>query len=419
MFNDMIIQRTLANNVTQVVDVPIAYEQKEKMMSRLKQDPDINNPTAVVLPRMTFFMDGYEYDASRMTSSIQTFVMTQQDSTGTFTYSPAPWNFHFSLYAYVKNSEDANKIVEQILPFFTPDFTIPAFVMPGLPQSVNLPVVLVNVSHDDTDSESFKDRSVLIWTFHFTLKGYLWGPTRTGPLISNVAIQYLAGDAPVSNLTPNLQAFGISPVLYPTPANGGTLSFTQIYNPSYNGLPANAINSTDPWVMVETTEFPDQNLPVPIGFGDLCGNGTAFALDIHTGNPASAAFNDGGGQGWGNNDDLPNYLGYQFTSPVIATSYTLYRSRNQPATGFSPATWNSNNWSPKAWIFQGSNDNTNWITLDTQINQIVALDAPASTYTFTNQTPYSYYRLLISTNNWSTDQYVNITKMTIQGDIYA
>ena len=104
--------------ITQIINVPISYAEHEKMLTRVLADPSIDRKDAVLLPRMSFFMDGFTYDGSRKITSTQKFVMLQSTNQTSFQYAEVPWDFHFSLWIYVKNNEDATKILEQIVPFF-------------------------------------------------------------------------------------------------------------------------------------------------------------------------------------------------------------------------------------------------------------------------------------------------------------
>ena len=211
LFNDIVIERSIAganNNPTQIIDVPLEYEQKEKSMVRVKQDPDIDKTNAIILPRMSFFLDGFTYDSTRSIPTLNKFIISEPNSQIGFQYAPSPWDLKFSLYIFVKNTEDANKILEQILPYFKPSFVPKVYVVPNRP-SVEIPIILERVTHSDTDDQFFKDRSILIWELNFTMKAYLYGPVANAHLIDLVNVSFYYGDGPVGN-TVNVNAFGIS-----------------------------------------------------------------------------------------------------------------------------------------------------------------------------------------------------------------
>lgn len=425
LFNDIVINRTDANgNISQVINVPIQYAQKEKMLTRVMGDPSINRPDEVILPTMSYFMSGYDYDAERMSSQIRSYVITQQNSNITYTYTAAPWNFDFELYVYVKNTEDANKILEQALPFFTPSWTIPALLLPGL-QSLDLPVELISVSHEDMDTESYKDNPFLVWTLRFTLKGYLWGPIRQGKTISTIDVQYYLGEPPVSNTIANIESFGISSNIFPASMNGAPLAFIQEYQPGLtaNGqptsnqaqtIPVNSINFNDNFGLIETTtDVIDivSNTNHTVQINDMTGNGTAFSFDANSSFLPGGAFKGGSNTGWVSNGAIPDWLMYDFgfNKFVIINKYTLERS-----LGMSGG-WSNNIYSPMNWQFQGSRDDLNWNILDTQTNQLVAAGANASNYSINNLTPYRYYRIYVTEGIVSNT--ISISQMTMGGVI--
>lgn len=205
----MVVQRNDASgNTTQIINVPISYEQKEKMLTRVIQDPNIQKQDAITLPAMSWFLDGMTYASDRKSATTGKYIIKNPDDSLTYQYKEVPWDFHFSLYIYVKNTEDANKMLEQILPYFTPNFTPKAFLIPNR-DSVDLPIYLDSIVHPDMDSESFKENSILIWTLRFTLKGNLYGPTYKGGIIDAINVNFFYGDGPVGN-TINNHAFGIS-----------------------------------------------------------------------------------------------------------------------------------------------------------------------------------------------------------------
>jgi hypothetical protein len=223
-FNDMIIQRTNHQTgvITQIINVPISYAEHEKMLTRVLADPSIDRKDAVLLPRMSFFMDGFTYDGSRKITSTQKFVMLQSTDQTSFQYAEVPWDFHFSLWIYVKNNEDATKILEQIVPFFSPSYTVRASLIPNrLP--IDIPITLKDISHVDSQDENFKDRDILIWELHFTLKGAFYCPIHQAPLIEVTNISFYDGEGPDYPVVNN-HAYGISDNLYNI-ADTGPITF--------------------------------------------------------------------------------------------------------------------------------------------------------------------------------------------------
>ena len=186
LFNDIHITRTDANNNTvALIKVPLAYAPKEKVLARVDADPNIHSQTAIILPRMSFEMLDMRYDTSRKLNTIGRTVKKDPDSTSKlkYQYNPVPYNISFRLYVYVKNAEDGTKIIEQILPFFTPDWTTTVQLIPEMGINMDIPVVLDNINIEDSYEGNFEKRRALIWTLDFTLKGYIYGPVKKSGVI--------------------------------------------------------------------------------------------------------------------------------------------------------------------------------------------------------------------------------------------
>jgi hypothetical protein len=185
IFSHIQITRTLSDDRTQLITVPLTYAAKEKMMTRMISDPAIDRQTAIILPVMSFEMTGLKYDGNRKLPTVNRYAVidTTDKNKLQYQYNPVPYNLDMKLYVYVKNNEDGTKIVEQILPFFTPDWTLTANLVPELNIKPDIPIILNNVSFDDTYSGDFKERRAIIWTLDFTLKGYFYGPVRKSAII--------------------------------------------------------------------------------------------------------------------------------------------------------------------------------------------------------------------------------------------
>ena len=187
LFNEISITKyNSAGHLESLVKVPITYAPKEKMLSRLQQDPNIDRPSATItLPYMSFEMTNVEYDGARKLITTNRIAVKDPDSPNNFKYqyNPVPYNFGFRLYVYVKNAEDGTKIVEQILPYFTPDFTTSVHLIPEMNVTMEIPVIMNSVSQDDTYEGDFTERRAIIWTLDFTLKGHIYGPIKKSAII--------------------------------------------------------------------------------------------------------------------------------------------------------------------------------------------------------------------------------------------
>lgn len=196
VFNEIQVPRYDANgNTVELLHVPISYGPKEKVEARVIDDPNINRQSAVSpLPRISFEMEAPSYDSSRQLNPSQTAkaVLDQTTKDYKHQYEPVPYNFPFNLWVYAKNIEDGNKIVEQILPFFRPEFPLKIELIPELNITANVPVVLNNISLQDTYDGKFEDRRAIIWTLEFTMKGYLFGPITEDKVIKFANVNFYA-----------------------------------------------------------------------------------------------------------------------------------------------------------------------------------------------------------------------------------
>jgi hypothetical protein len=189
MFNDILLTRYSKDGATahEITKVPLNYGAKEKYLVRINSDPTLTKSIATTVPRMSFNLDGMSYDNSRKQ---QTTLQNFGFSSGSFTtqYTPIPYNFDFSLSIYVRNTEDGTQILEQILPFFTPDFTITMDFIPSMDQTYDMPVILNSVTPEvDYEGELMNTR-LIIWNLSFTVKAYIWPPVKT-PLVGKLITQ--------------------------------------------------------------------------------------------------------------------------------------------------------------------------------------------------------------------------------------
>lgn len=182
MFNNIRLVRYNKAGTTELerITVPLSYAQKEKFYSRLQQDPNMNQAVQITLPRMSFEMTSITYDPVRKTSMFNRNFSPLSD-TLLRSVRMTPYNFDFSLNIYVRNTEDGTQIVEQILPYFAPDYTLTADLT-GLNQPIDIPIILQNVVYDSDYIGGIDTLRVLNWTLNFTMKGYMYGP------ISNVDV---------------------------------------------------------------------------------------------------------------------------------------------------------------------------------------------------------------------------------------
>ena len=185
VFNNIQIKRQGSDSTIQSIRVPLAYAPKEKFLVRLDQQPSLDDRQfAVTLPRMGFEISGIEYDGSRKLTKVQKFKTTKTNSgVMNFNYMPVPYNISYNLYCFTATAEGGLQIVEQILPFFQPDYTVTINVVPEMGIKRDVPIVLNNINYEDSYSGDFESRRAVIYTLNFTAKTYLYGPASTQKVI--------------------------------------------------------------------------------------------------------------------------------------------------------------------------------------------------------------------------------------------
>ena len=190
LFNDIYITRkNSAGTDVQSLKVPLAYGPKQKFMVRLDADPNLDQKVAITLPRIGFEIAGFDYDPSRKLNRIikRKKVANTEDKKlkqMSTQHSPVPYNLNFEMFVMTKNSDDGIQIVEQILPFFQPEYTVTIKEVPEMDEVRDVPIVLNSIGYEDTYTGSFTERRAIIYTFSFVAKAYVYGPVTTAKPIT-------------------------------------------------------------------------------------------------------------------------------------------------------------------------------------------------------------------------------------------
>lgn len=193
LFNDLYINRVdSTHNVTNTIKVPLIYAPREKVLARLDSDPELQRPVATILPRMAFEITTMTYAPTRKLPTIgkNRKIVTSEPDQLKYAYNPVPYDISFSLYIMVKNQEDGTQILEQILPYFTPEWTTTINLIPELGIVQDIPLVLINVTPQDTYEGNYEERRVITWTLDFIMKGYFYGPIRKTGVITLSTVNF-------------------------------------------------------------------------------------------------------------------------------------------------------------------------------------------------------------------------------------
>ena len=191
IFNNInIVRKNNSGTIIQKMKVPLAYGPAQKFLTRLDNDPSLKNKVAVTLPRIGFEIANLAYDPVRKLNRVQKFkkVKSSDKNQLDVQYMPVPYNLDFSLYVMAKNSDDALQIVEQILPYFQPDYTITINDMADMGIKRDVPIILSSVSYEDSYQGDFAERRAIMYTMAFTAKFYLYGPVTSDKVIKTVQV---------------------------------------------------------------------------------------------------------------------------------------------------------------------------------------------------------------------------------------
>ena len=195
LFNDLNIERTNASGtVTEKIKIPLAYGPKQKWLLAMSDTTASRKVTATRSPRMGFALTSVDYDSVRKLNTVgKNWAANSSLSTTTTLlsqFNPVPYNFAFDLFILVKNAEDGTQILEQILPYFTPEFTVTVNTIPDMGIKADIPIVLNSSSVADEYEGDLATRRTITWTLSFTLKGYIYPDIKSSSIIKTVEVNF-------------------------------------------------------------------------------------------------------------------------------------------------------------------------------------------------------------------------------------
>ena len=195
IFNNITLKRIKASDSTEVerFKVPIIYGPKEKYVTRLQADPDLDREVSTILPRMSFEMTNMQYDPTRKQNSLLRASKANSSTRTTSSYMGVPYDITFDLNIYVRNIDDGNQIIEQILPYFGPDYTVTVDNLPDIGITKDVPIILNAISESTEYEGNFDSVRYVTWNLNFTMKVYYYGPI-TYPKIIRTVITNIYND---------------------------------------------------------------------------------------------------------------------------------------------------------------------------------------------------------------------------------
>ena len=183
LFNNIVIRRRDGK----VLPVPIAYGPRQKWAEAHKAMDREEEMFEKLLPRMSYEMVSMQYDANRKITNKRDIAAkpTNNDDPRQTTSSPVPYNIDFSLYLETKTLNDGWQVLEQILPHFTPSYTVrvrhfpvDADLLTKVPTNTfDMPFTLTSLSWVDDWTGEISDRRTIEWTLEFSTKVWMHGAT--------------------------------------------------------------------------------------------------------------------------------------------------------------------------------------------------------------------------------------------------
>ena len=222
-FNNIVIGRYDGQRMTNTQRVPISYGPREKFTARMNQDLG-EQRVAIKLPRMSFEITSISYDQSTKLNKLNTKLTSASDATKkSKTFQSVPYVLGMQLNILARNQEDALQIVEQILPTFSPEYTVSVKDIDGPGSKTDVPIILESVSFSDEYEGDFTGRRTLIYTLDFTIK-IRFAPDSTEQsiirhvktdIMNNSAVESLADASMLNTIivrpaTQDLEDFGFS-----------------------------------------------------------------------------------------------------------------------------------------------------------------------------------------------------------------
>lgn len=179
--------------IRKYINVPLKFSPKDKNYAWLfsKNRPGYKDKRILILPQMSVQLTGIDYDNDRQVNKESNIMISQSTSASTLTreLNPVPYNINYELSIYTKNIDEINQIVEQILPYFSPEVFL-RLNIPQLQSTMDLKLIYLSSSPDmnpDIDESNYR---IIKWDMSFVLQAYLFKPLEITPMIKEIMLPY-------------------------------------------------------------------------------------------------------------------------------------------------------------------------------------------------------------------------------------
>jgi hypothetical protein len=218
LFNNMyILRKDASGKVISQVKVPLSYAPRMKYLDRIRENPTLTDDTKVALklPRMSFEITSITYNSERKLPKLNNYNKPLADSINNRNkfFTPAPYTLGFQLNIYSKTQDDALQLVEQILPYFNPQYTLTIKPFNDLSPDIreDVPITIQGVSFADDYEGALEDRRTIIYTLDFTMETNFYGPIDPAVIIRRTQTDVYQAIDFSDETDPQLQQINVTP----------------------------------------------------------------------------------------------------------------------------------------------------------------------------------------------------------------
>jgi hypothetical protein len=215
LFNNMyVIRKDASGKTISQVKVPLSYAPRAKYLERIRENADLNNDTkiAIKLPRMSFEIIALTYDGERKLPKLNAYQKGIDNTSRSKFFTPAPYAISFQLNIYAKSQDDALQLVEQILPYFNPQYTMT--IKPFTENETikeDVPITLQSVSFSDDYDGTLEARRTIVYTLDFLMGINFYGPINGYGIIRTVDTTLHSAVDFNASTDPKLQQVTVTP----------------------------------------------------------------------------------------------------------------------------------------------------------------------------------------------------------------
>ena len=235
LFNEIYVSRKdSSGNETSRFKVPVTYAAKEKFIRMLNEYSGLKGTAnerdiSTIVPRIGFNIESMNYDAERKRNTLSKRYTAKDNKNISFEFAEVPYSIDFFLTIASRTMEDGLQIIEQILAYFTPEFTV-SINFSDSRSKIDVPITLTSVASEiDYEGDTSTQRSI-IFNLAFTARTYVYGPTKESKIITKVDTTFFNADFDSQGVTGSTGAIArvIASLTGPSGASSDINTYTGI-----------------------------------------------------------------------------------------------------------------------------------------------------------------------------------------------